>query len=51
MIAAYQSRPFPQILEEDEKLDMTIECKRLSIELGDRVFLTCIFPEKLSTNT
>ena len=51
MIASYQSRPFPQTLEEDEKLDIIIECKRLGVELGDRVFLTCIFPEKLSTDT
>jgi len=33
-------------LEENEKLDMTIDSKKLGGELGDRVFLIHIFPEK-----
>lgn len=45
-ILAYWSRLFPQILEENEKLDMTIDSKKLGGEPGDKVFLIYIFSEK-----
>ena len=47
---ACQSRPFPWILEENNKLDMTIEYERLGEELGKRVFLMHIFLKKSSAN-
>jgi len=49
-ILAYWSILFPQILEENEKLDMTIDSKKLGGEPGDKVFLTHIFLEKSSAN-
>jgi len=49
-IAAYYSRPFSQILKENEELDMMIEYKKLGGELEDRIFLTYVSPEKSSTD-
>ena len=49
-IAACQSGPFPQILEENEELDIKIECERLGRKLGDNMFLIYIFLEKFSAN-
>ena len=43
-IVVCQSRPFPQILKEAEKLDMTMEYERLGGELEDRMFLIHILP-------
>ncbi len=37
-IVVCQSRLFPQILKEAEKLDMTMEYERLGGELQDRMF-------------
>jgi len=50
-IGACQSISFSWILEEEEKPDITMECKKLGGEPGNRVFLTFIFPERLSANT
>ena len=49
-IAACQSRPFSQILKENEELDMMIEYEKLGGELEDRIFLTYVSPEKSSTD-
>ena len=50
MIGIYQSGPFSWISEENKKLNMTIEYKRLDKELGNSVFLIHIILEKSPAN-
>jgi len=37
-------------LEEDKEPDLKIDCEKLGRELGDRMFLICILPEKSSAD-